>query len=211
MTKHRKKQNILDFSPGIYLYAALLLLVLPIRWIAAFFVAAAVHELGHICSLKLMRIRIEHISVGQSGAIIETGCMHIGQELVCALAGPLAGLAVCMLARSFPLFALCAFIQTIYNLIPVYPMDGGRALRCVLSAFLSWKIVAIIECVITLLFLSGLLIFSAVLVSKGSLGFLPILVVFLIAGKLLRKKNSLQRWPGQCTIEPLQKLRCSYD
>ena len=42
-----------------------------------------------------------------------------------------------MLLRPWPLFALVSFGLAAVNLLPVYPLDGGRALRAVLYSHLD--------------------------------------------------------------------------
>lgn len=192
-------------SPRVYLYLALLLLIVPVRWIGACVAAAAIHELGHICAVVLLGIPLEKIRIEINGAVIETGNMSAAQELICALAGPAAGMLLVLSMRHFPAVALCAFVQSVYNLLPISPLDGGRALECFLSLFLSERGMRKTADFIAVAFLAALFLLAAVLTFKKNLGLLPLIAVCLIAGKYIRQKNSLQRCPGQCTIEPLQK------
>lgn len=121
--------SAIRLSRGACLGWALMLLLLPLQLCAGLFLAAAVHEAGHIAALRLQGIRIRQLRVGFFGAVLETEPMAPGQELLCALAGPGAGAAVLLFSRLLPWTALCAMGQTVFNLLPVYPLDGGRAIR----------------------------------------------------------------------------------
>ena len=98
-----------------------------------FLLGMLVHELGHLLFLRLCGVSVCGIRVGVCGAVIETGWMTYGKEIVCAAAGPavniLAGAAVLGAAAEFGLVNLAL---AIVNLLPLYPMDGGRILRAIL-------------------------------------------------------------------------------
>ncbi len=111
-----------------YLVMALWLLVLPLQWVGAMVLAAAIHELGHLIALWLWGIPVWRVELDGTGARMDVGPMEPEEELVCALAGPLAGAMVCLFWRWLPRTALVAGIQTLFNLIPVKPLDGGRML-----------------------------------------------------------------------------------
>ena len=109
------------------------LLTLPLSWVVAWAAAMLVHELGHYYSLRLMRIPVHSVTVTHRGILMETGCLPPRAELLAALAGPLGALTLLTGARFFPELAVCACVHSLYNLLPVFPLDGGRALRCVLT------------------------------------------------------------------------------
>ena len=104
----------------------------PIRIVLAWIVAAFIHELGHLVALKVLHIPVGKITLDLNGAMIESGYMSAISELVCALAGPIAGM-LCLLGSTIvPYVALFGFLQSIYNLLPFPDYDGGRALNAVL-------------------------------------------------------------------------------
>ena len=173
----------------MYLLAATAILILPLKWIVAWILAIAVHEYSHYAVLRMFGVRVYAITVGFSGTIMETESMNMCEETVCALAGPLGGLSLLLLARWMPHVAICALFQSLYNLLPIYPLDGGRALMGLLSiCFLkkvAVKIYKIIKISIFTIFLS---------LSLASLyykfGFLP--MVFTVSLFLKsRKENTL--------------------
>ena len=123
---------------GFLVIVALSLFVIPMQWVVGWLFAAILHELSHIMAMQIMRIKIVSVTLKQSGAVIKTEAMMPYQELLCALCGPLGGLVTFILTRrSFPQVALCALVQAAYNLIPIYPLDGGRALRCAFASILG--------------------------------------------------------------------------
>lgn len=64
---------------------------------------------------------------------IHTGDMSPAEAVICALSGPLGGLLLTLTIGYLPRLALCALVQSIFNLLPFYPLDGGRALRAMLT------------------------------------------------------------------------------
>lgn len=116
-------------DPAVYLCWALAILILPVQWIFAMVIAAAVHEWFHMIATWLTGGRIKSIRIGAGGAVIETGPMSRGRGLLCTAAGPLGSLLLFACYSRIPRIALCAGIQGIYNLLPLFPLDGGRFLR----------------------------------------------------------------------------------
>ena len=119
-----------------WLLLALAVLILPLQWLIAAFLAASVHELGHYLALRLCRVPVHGVRIGVVGMRMLVGDMGRWQNLICALAGPIAGLSLLLLSQWLPRTAVCACIQSAYNLLPVYPLDGGRCLYCICRIFL---------------------------------------------------------------------------
>ena len=119
-----------ELHSSFYIILATSILLLPIQWVFGWFIAAATHEMGHIVSMALLNVRIYSIQFNILGAKIEAENMYPANELISSLAGPVAALIFVIFYRSLPHIAICAAIQSLFNLLPIYPMDGGRVLHC---------------------------------------------------------------------------------
>lgn len=127
----------LILTPGFCIGMALMLLALPFNFIICWFLAILIHELFHYGAIAAFRIPVYSVTLGFNGASLETGLLGCKEELICALSGPLGGLCLVFLVRQFPLLAMCSLIQSGYNLLPIFPLDGGRALRSLLAMWMS--------------------------------------------------------------------------
>lgn len=124
---------MLHIDGTFYLYLALMILVLPLPWVVSALAAAAFHELCHLAVLFLVHGKSDCIRIKAGGAEIHAVFPSPTQELLCAAAGPAGSLFLLSLHRFCPRIALCAGFQGIFNLLPIYPLDGGRILLCLYS------------------------------------------------------------------------------
>ena len=123
----------IEVTAGFCILWAFLLLVLPLGMIFAAGAAAVFHELCHALAIRLSGGRITRLTIGAGGMVMETAPMTPGWEICCALAGPLGSFILVLLYPLFPLLAFCALVQGCFNLLPIFPLDGGRALRCTVT------------------------------------------------------------------------------
>lgn len=140
------KINI-DISAGFFLTVSAALLILPLRFVTAWLVAASIHELAHILVLK---DQVTGLQILPAGARIQTVPLTPRQEFKAALAGPGASLLLIGLLRIFPALGVCGFVHFFINMIPVFPMDGGRVIYCLCRKF--WGINAA-KCIMKLMYL----------------------------------------------------------
>ena len=118
-----------EVDSGFFLVLALMLLLFPLGLVAGIVLAALIHECGHLIAVRLTGGSVLTIRLHAGGARIETAPMPPGKAAVCALAGPAAGALTIFVWRFFPELALAGLVQTVFNLLPIYPLDGGRVVR----------------------------------------------------------------------------------
>lgn len=132
-----------------------------VAFVLAVFVCVLLHEFGHISVARYFGIRTPDITLLPIGGVanLERIPREPRQELLIAIAGPLVNIALAgliiaalggvggldqtlephnphggFLAR---LAAVNVFL-VLFNLIPAFPMDGGRVLRAILASRLTW-------------------------------------------------------------------------
>lgn len=161
-------------SAGFYIYLALMVLLLPMPWLFSMLLAAIFHELCHYAAIALCGKGICRIRLTTFAAHIPLPQLSRGQELFCALAGPIGGLFLLPFIQYIPRIVLCAAAQSAYNLLPIYPLDGGRALGCLLSILLPPPKVPGVMALVENGMLIAVLLLGAYAAFALKLGFLPL-------------------------------------
>lgn len=169
-------------APGCLL-GAVLLMLLPLRWLLAMGAAAMLHELGHLIGLWLLGARVLELRIGAYGMVMETEALGYRQELWAAAAGPGISLALVLLWRWLPRLAICGMVQGLYNLLPLYPLDGGRMLRCTLGRTEKGeKVCRIAEC--SFLGVLGIGILAGSIILRT--GIIPLLLMLTLVLRCVR-------------------------
>ena len=124
-----RRSMVIETDGGFWIVLGLMGLLFPLRILAAIVLAATVHELGHILALGFCGGKIRCIRLRIGGAAIIAAPLPPWQELLCILAGPGFGALTVLAWRAFPELAVAGLLQTVFNLLPLPGLDGGRALR----------------------------------------------------------------------------------
>lgn len=133
-------------------------IVSGVIFIGSIFVCVILHELGHCLAARHFGISTRDITLSPLGglAALEESPRNWKEELWIALAGPAVNLVICLLILPYLIFnpmaltqllqatnSLDAFLARLFlgnfmllafNLLPAFPMDGGRVLRAVLES-----------------------------------------------------------------------------
>jgi len=129
----------LSINPGFVLLGAFLYFAGGWAAVAALYSAMLAHELGHLIVLELIGTEVRRVRIGAAGAVIElAGELTRRQDMGVTAAGPIAGLvfSIACICADTPFFryaGLISLLATAFNLLPVYPMDGGRLAFLLLS------------------------------------------------------------------------------
>lgn len=172
-------------------------------YVSLVFLCVVLHEFGHALAARTFGIRTPDITLLPIGGVARLERMpdKPGQEVIVALAGPLVNVVIAaalwlallpgggpenlspLQARGGNLLAELLgvnLILVVFNMIPAFPMDGGRVLRALLALRLNYARATNIAATIGQgfafvlgfigLFSNPLLVFVAVFIYLGAAG-----------------------------------------
>lgn len=183
------KKFPVSVKPEFCIILALALLILPIKWIFAWFFASVFHEFCHYAALKLSGCKVLRVQINLNGAVMETNLLSCTTEILCALAGPFGGLSLLLIAKWCPRIAICGCFQSLYNLIPIFPLDGGRAVTSLFNIFFPNTKVTLIQNILESCILLGFLVLGIYAAMVLQLGILPLLFAGILAFRNKIAKN----------------------
>ncbi|MBQ6431063.1 MAG: hypothetical protein IJJ99_04215 [Oscillospiraceae bacterium] len=188
----------LEISPAFIAFLCAYYYFDPAKTFAPFLLSVTAHETGHLIALALLRVRVHKLRLTFSGAVLVTEPMRYSQEIAAAAAGPAVNaILICIFANAEPMTAFVNLLLFSYNMLPFYPLDGGRILRALLHLLFSADTAALTERIV-----SGasclFLLFGAVwLTTVWHAGLWPIVIWALlavrIAGTILPEKRIFLR------------------
>lgn len=107
-----------------------------------------VHELGHFISAKVLGVSVYQICIYPFGGISKVDSrinIPLKKELIILIAGPLMQILGYKLLYLFMhnqlelnLFTIYNYSILVFNLLPIYPLDGGKILNNLLSYKFSY-------------------------------------------------------------------------
>jgi len=190
-------------------------------WVGGFLFFIFLHELGHTFAAQLVGVQVKSVFIWLLGGLTNLAYKpeRPSSNLFIAAAGPLVNMLLAFLcvagyilvyffflpysnnvnlflwaqtfANLFFSLALLNVILIVFNLLPVYPLDGGNILHALLEMLFGKSNADWITLVISVPFLIALIIFGFVTRDYILLGFC-VLIAFAVSSlnrSLLRKIN----------------------
>ncbi|MGI6175898.1 MAG: M50 family metallopeptidase [Christensenellales bacterium] len=137
-----------DIKIHLLFFAALIASILlgMFEYLAMVFLIILLHETGHVIAARLLHLRVFYVEVLPFGctARIESSCAQRPlAEAAVAICGPMVNALLALVAAFFQYYVQVGIDFTLFisinlmiggfNMLPAFPMDGGRILRGLLT------------------------------------------------------------------------------
>lgn len=129
----------------IFLFIIIFALTHQIEIYAWIMLFALIHELGHMTSGMILKLKPKSLSFMPFGISITFEAYGYRKlveikKIIVAIAGPLTNLIICIITaflhidvRTKELIQYSNILIALFNLIPLYPLDGGRILKGIIK------------------------------------------------------------------------------
>lgn len=144
----------ININLKIFLFAIIFYITKQIEIYAILMLFAFIHEMGHLICGLVVGFKPKALKIMPLGLSIEFSviCNNYNKKIknanvlslkkmLIAIAGPLTNILVifiCLILRKYINIEMCSkiiyanILIAIFNLLPIYPLDGGRFLKCFL-------------------------------------------------------------------------------
>lgn len=145
MKTNVKLFNFLGSPVNLDLLFLLIFLIFPITISVSIFISVLIHEMAHafVANKKGHHVYGININLFGGSAAINSN-IHERDSIPITAAGPISNLILYLIFLTISLFVSNQFITDfmyvnlfllVFNILPIYPMDGGR----IVKDFLVWK------------------------------------------------------------------------
>lgn len=131
--------NFVGSPVNLNLLFLILFAIMPVSYAVSVFIAVLIHEMAHAWAANKKGYRVYSIDIGLlNGSASMDSNMHQSDSIYITAAGPISNLILYILSISIGFiiphqyighFALVNLLLFLFNILPIYPMDGGRIFR----------------------------------------------------------------------------------
>ena len=152
---------------------------------------ALLHEMAHIIALKTLGAKTIAVGSAPYGISLETSLMSYKDECLVALFGPFLNFVLFVISSAvcyfsgFDRYAVFAafsnFAIFAVNILPVFPLDGARALFCFLCIKLSRQRAVLISKTVSFIFLLPLGVISVIILVRSGFNMSLLIICLYLA------------------------------
>lgn len=158
----------ISFNILTYLFYILLILSGYINYLVIFLLIMFFHELGHILMIRILKYKIDSITILPTGGIIKTNInlniksIHL---FLISISGILMQLILLYIVPyssnyNYSIFCKLNISLIIFNLLPVNPLDGHKIFTSCIECFIKYRKVINISYIVSFIFTFILFFYS---------------------------------------------------
>jgi len=190
-------KNILNkiyIHPFFLLTVLMFVLIGRFKFLICFMVLILVHELGHIIISLMFKWRVDKIIVLPFGGITKYNEIinrPLIEEFLVAISGIIIQLIFYKLVSNYIDYKFFSFINyfiIIFNLLPIYPLDGSKILNVLFNKITNFKNSILFTVIISYVCIIDL---SLLLFNINKLLFMMLIFLFIEVNKYYKEKYLL--------------------
>ena len=168
----------------VYIFALIAILTASFIPFIIITTLIVIHELGHFLTAKILKVEVNKIYLYPLGGISKFFLplnSSYKKELLILISGPLAQILaqqvlLIILPKETLLINTYHYGILVFNLLPIYPLDGGKLLHLFLSSLIPYK-----KSLSITINISYLMILILIFISENSLKLnYSIMIIFLL-------------------------------
>ena len=186
--------NKIYFHPLFLIILLIFTLMGYFRFISYFMMLIIVHEIGHILVSLLFKWNIDKIIILPFGGLTKYNELinrPILEEFLVAIAGILFQIIFYILIKdyiSYKYFNFINYFIIIFNLIPIYPLDGSKILNVFFNLITTYKNSILFTCIISYI---SIIILSIIFLKSNKLITFILMFLLLEVNKLYKIRKEL--------------------
>lgn len=164
------------------------------RFISYFMLLIMIHELGHILISGIFKWNIDKIIILPFGGLTKFNEIinrPLIEEFLIAIAGIIFQMIFFVISKDYiqyKYFSIINYFILIFNLIPIYPLDGAKILNIIFNKLTSFKNSMILTVIISYI---SIIILSIIFVRINKLVVLVLSFLLIEVNKLYKERKEI--------------------